>query len=79
MKIIIIGGGPAGYTAAIKAARSGMETVLIEKKALGGTCLNSGCIPTKALLHSSSVFGQAADWAHARKRTWMPSIKEAST
>ncbi|HHT83897.1 MAG: dihydrolipoyl dehydrogenase family protein [Christensenellales bacterium] len=62
MKIIIIGGGPAGYTAAIKAARSGMETVLIEKKALGGTCLNSGCIPTKALLHSSSVFGQAADW-----------------
>ncbi len=54
--LIVIGGGPAGYTAAIKAAQLGLKVVLIEKSYLGGTCLNRGCIPTKALLHSSGMY-----------------------
>ena len=55
MKIAIIGGGPGGYVAAIKAAMLGAEVTVIEKKRVGGTCLNVGCIPTKALLASSSM------------------------
>jgi len=54
-KIIIIGGGVAGYPAAIRAARVGAEVVLIEKDTLGGTCLNRGCIPTKAMLQSAGI------------------------
>ena len=54
--LLIIGGGPGGYTAAIKAAGLGMKTAVVEKEKLGGTCLNRGCIPTKALLHASSLF-----------------------
>jgi dihydrolipoamide dehydrogenase len=50
MNIAIIGGGPGGYVAAIKASQLGFETVLIEKENIGGTCVNKGCIPTKALL-----------------------------
>ncbi|OPY82890.1 MAG: Dihydrolipoyl dehydrogenase [Smithella sp. PtaU1.Bin162] len=53
--IIIIGGGVGGYPAAIRAARMGAEVTIIENDALGGTCLNWGCIPTKALLHSAAV------------------------
>lgn len=48
--IAIIGGGPAGYTAAERAGANGLRAVLFEKKAMGGVCLNEGCIPTKALL-----------------------------
>ena len=55
MKIAVIGGGPGGYVAAIKAAMLGAEVTVIEKKRVGGTCLNVGCIPTKALLASSSM------------------------
>ena len=47
--IVIIGGGPAGYISALKAAKLNKEVVLIEKDQLGGTCLNRGCIPTKSL------------------------------
>ncbi|HET6489989.1 MAG TPA: dihydrolipoyl dehydrogenase [Syntrophales bacterium] len=54
-RIVIIGGGVAGYPAAIRASRMGAEVILIEKDALGGTCLNWGCIPTKALLQSANV------------------------
>lgn len=50
MKLAVIGGGPGGYTAAIRAAQLGAEVTVIEKDKLGGTCLNRGCIPTKALL-----------------------------
>lgn len=53
--IAIIGGGPAGYTAAERAAGSGLQTVLFEKKAIGGVCLNEGCIPTKTLLYSAKI------------------------
>ena len=56
MKIVIIGGGPGGYETAIRASQMGAETVLIEKGSLGGTCLNVGCIPTKALLHSADLY-----------------------
>ena len=56
MKIAVIGGGPGGYVAAIKAAQLGAETILIEQKKVGGTCLNIGCIPTKALLTSTALY-----------------------
>ena len=55
-KIAIIGSGPGGYTAALRAGQLGADTVLIEKEALGGTCLNWGCIPTKAFVRSAEVF-----------------------
>lgn len=53
--IAIIGGGPAGYNAAERAATNGLKTVLFEKKAIGGVCLNEGCIPSKALLYSAKL------------------------
>ena len=53
--IFIIGGGPGGYQTALYAASLGLKVVLAEKYALGGTCLNRGCIPTKALLHDARV------------------------
>ena len=55
MKVAVIGGGPGGYVAAIKAAMIGADVTVIEKRRVGGTCLNVGCIPTKALLASSSL------------------------
>lgn len=54
--VAIIGGGPAGYTAAERAAADGLSTVLFEKNALGGVCLNEGCVPTKTLLYSAKVY-----------------------
>ncbi|MDR1718528.1 MAG: dihydrolipoyl dehydrogenase [Dysgonamonadaceae bacterium] len=59
--LAIIGGGPAGYTAAELAGMSGLKTVLFEKNALGGVCLNEGCIPTKSLLYSAKLFTHAKD------------------
>ena len=53
--IAIIGGGPAGYTAAERAGANGLKAVLFEKKAMGGVCLNEGCIPTKTLLYSAKI------------------------
>lgn len=58
--VLIIGGGPGGYTAAIRAAQYGLKTALVEKDAVGGTCLNRGCIPTKTLLHTAEVLTEAA-------------------
>ena len=55
-RITIIGGGPGGYVAAIRAAQLGAQVHLVEKDALGGTCLNVGCIPTKALLHVADSY-----------------------
>lgn len=52
----IVGGGPAGYTAALHAAKLGQKVVLFEKDNIGGVCLNKGCIPTKTILHSSELF-----------------------
>ena len=53
--LVVLGGGPAGYVAAIQAAKLGKEVILVEEDLMGGTCLNRGCIPTKALLQSASV------------------------
>ncbi|HWN19515.1 MAG TPA: dihydrolipoyl dehydrogenase [Gemmatimonadales bacterium] len=58
--VIIVGGGPAGYVCAIRAAQLGLATAVIEKDKLGGVCVNIGCIPTKALLHSAYVAGLVA-------------------
>lgn len=54
--VIVIGSGPGGYVAAIRAAQLGFKTAVIEKSELGGVCLNWGCIPTKALLKSAQVY-----------------------
>src|ERR1700735_1344481 len=53
--LIVIGGGPGGYVAAIRAAQLGMKVTLVEREHLGGICLNWGCIPTKALLRSAEI------------------------
>ncbi|MCL1885729.1 MAG: dihydrolipoyl dehydrogenase [Dehalococcoidia bacterium] len=53
--IAVIGGGPAGYSAAVQASKTGARVVLVEKAVLGGTCLNHGCIPTKTMLHSANL------------------------
>ena len=62
--LAIIGGGPAGYTAAEKASKAGKEVVLFEQNAVGGTCLNVGCIPTKSLLYGAKQYYNAT---HAQK------------
>lgn len=80
--VAIIGAGPGGYVAAIRASQLGLKTALIEKDAVGGTCLNRGCIPTKALLRSAEVYalaqegadygtrseGVSLDWPQVQKR-----------
>jgi dihydrolipoamide dehydrogenase len=57
--LIVIGGGPGGYLAAERAAQAGLKTLLFEKRALGGVCLNEGCIPSKALLNSAKLYDHA--------------------
>lgn len=61
--LIVLGGGPGGYTGAIRAAKLGKKVALVEKDEVGGTCLNRGCIPTKALLHSAEAFAGSKEWA----------------
>jgi dihydrolipoamide dehydrogenase len=58
-RLLVIGGGPGGYVAAIRAAQLGISTVLVEGEHLGGTCLNVGCIPSKALIHAAGEFEKA--------------------
>lgn len=62
--VAILGGGPAGYTAAEKASKAGKDVILFEQNAVGGTCLNVGCIPTKSLLYSAKQYFNAT---HAQK------------
>ena len=57
--LIVLGAGPGGYVAAIKAAKLGLETAVIEERQVGGTCLNRGCIPAKAMIHASSLYQEA--------------------
>src|SRR5467141_2492054 len=80
--VVVIGGGPGGYVAALRAAQLGAKTAIVEKDRFGGTCLVRGCIPTKALLQSAELYTQAKaggpfgvvadkvgfDWAVAQKR-----------
>lgn len=72
-QVAIIGGGPAGYTAAEAAGKAGLSVVLFEKRSLGGVCLNEGCIPTKTLLYSAKVYDYAR---HASK--YAVTVSEAS-
>ena len=65
MEIAVIGGGPGGYVAAIRAAQLGASVTLVEKQHLGGTCLNIGCIPTKCLLHSAELLSDIRDQGKA--------------
>lgn len=62
--LLIIGGGPGGYVAAIRAAQLGIPTILVEGAALGGTCLNVGCIPSKALIHAADEFDKIRQCAN---------------
>lgn len=62
-QLIVIGAGPGGYTAALRAARLGLHTAVVERREVGGTCLNRGCIPTKTLLHASQVYHDAVNGA----------------
>src|SRR5260370_35756522 len=80
--VVVIGGGPGGYVAAIRSAQLGASTAIVEKDRMGGTCLVRGCIPTKALLQSPELYTLAKggaplgpvsdtiafDWAAAPKR-----------
>jgi dihydrolipoamide dehydrogenase len=62
-KVLVVGGGPGGYVAAIRAGQLGLETVLVEADRLGGTCLIRGCIPSKALIHAAGLYAEMAEAA----------------
>src|ERR1035441_10694497 len=70
--LIVIGGGPGGYEAAIHAGRMGKKVALVEKERLGGTCLNVGCIPAKTLLRSSRLFRECGEAAAYGVRIGVP-------
>ena len=72
--LIVLGGGPAGYNAAERAAHSGMKTLVLEGRALGGVCLNEGCVPTKTLLYSAKIFDYAKHGADYGVKTENVSI-----
>ena len=60
--VIVLGGGPGGYVAAERAGQAGLKTLLIEQRALGGTCLNEGCIPSKVLLNSAKIYHYTTEY-----------------
>jgi len=63
VKLLVIGGGPGGYACAIRAAKLGIDTALVEVHKAGGTCLNVGCIPSKALIHTAEEFHKAVSYS----------------
>jgi dihydrolipoamide dehydrogenase len=74
-EVVVLGAGPGGYTAAFRAADLGLRTVLIERYPdLGGVCLNVGCIPSKALLHTAQIINEAAEMARVGVRFGEPDI-----
>ena len=77
--LVVIGGGPAGYGAALYAASAGMNVALVERDALGGTCLNRGCIPAKAFLETASVFRHVAHAAEFGVESSAPGVNFATT
>ncbi len=80
--LLVLGGGPGGYVAAIRAGQLGIPTVLVESAQLGGTCLNIGCIPSKALIHAADAFATAraqADGSPLGIRVESPSLALAQT
>ncbi|MEM6412121.1 MAG: FAD-dependent oxidoreductase, partial [Pseudomonadota bacterium] len=62
-KFLVIGAGPGGYVAAIRAGQLGLDTIIVDAEALGGTCLNVGCIPSKALIHAADEFDKAVHFS----------------
>ena len=68
-QLIVIGAGPGGYEAALRAAKLGKNVAVVERREAGGTCLNRGCIPTKTLLHSSAIYRDAKNGAHCGVHT----------
>jgi dihydrolipoamide dehydrogenase len=80
--LLVVGGGPGGYVAAIRAGQLGIPTILVEGASLGGTCLNVGCIPSKAVIHAAESFAEATHWAGDSKigiKVEKPSIDLAKT
>ena len=80
--LLVIGGGPGGYVAAIRAGQLGVPTVLVEEAGLGGTCLNVGCIPSKALIHAAEAFERACGYGNGSPlgiRVQSPRIELAQT
>ena len=73
--LIVIGAGPGGYPAAIRAAQLGAKVALVEREQLGGTCLNWGCIPTKALIAAADTFAKIKHaeqfGIHVASATWI--------
>lgn len=65
-QLVVIGGGPGGYVCAIRAGQLGLDTVLVERGKLGGSCLNVGCIPSKAMIHVAEEFEKLAEAAHGK-------------
>ena len=73
-EVLVIGAGPGGYVAAIRGGQLGLDVTLVEKDAYGGTCLNEGCIPSKALIHGTGLAHEAgsaeAMGIHADPASW---------
>ena len=67
-KVLVIGGGPGGYVAAIRAGQLGLDTVLVDGDRLGGTCLIRGCIPSKALIHAAGLYAEMAEASDSKGR-----------
>src|SRR5215469_8002901 len=65
-KLLVIGAGPGGYVCAIRAGQHGIDTVVVEANRLGGTCLNVGCIPSKALIHAADEFARVAQFVSGK-------------
>ena len=78
--VLVIGAGPGGYVAAIRAAQLGLKTACAEsRETLGGTCLNVGCIPSKAMLHASELFDAAANGTMAKLGVKVTALSSTST
>jgi len=67
-KVLVIGAGPGGYVCAIRAGQLGLDTIIVEREAVGGTCLNIGCIPSKALIHAAGEFHALREAASGRSK-----------
>ena len=78
-KLLVIGAGPGGYVCAIRAGQLGIDTVVVEAKKPGGTCLNVGCIPSKALIHAADEFERIARVASNGSPLGIPSASLNST
>ena len=74
--LIVIGGGPGGYLAAERASQRGLKTLLFEKRALGGVCLNEGCIPSKTLLQAAKTYTHAQEAARYGQANAVASSKD---